>query len=83
VPLLGFAVLVFPVIHDAADGRHCRRRDLDEVELCFLGKLVCRSQAHDADLLAAGPYQPDFRRVDLAVDPRFLFLCDVTTPLSG
>jgi len=74
VPLLGLAILVFPVIHDPADGWHRRRRDLDEVELGFLGQLVGGSQANDADLLAVGPYQPDFRRGDLAVYPRFLFL---------
>src|SRR5512134_221444 len=83
VPLLGLAILVFPVIHDAADGRRRRRCNLDEIELGFLRELVRRSQAHDADLFAAGPYQPDFRRVDLAVDPRFLFLCDVEPPRSG
>jgi hypothetical protein len=74
VPLLRLAVLVFPVIHDAANGRRRRRRDLDQVEIGFLGQLVGCSQAQYADLLAVGPNQPDFRRGDLAVDPRFLFL---------
>jgi len=76
VPLLGLTVLELAVIHDAAHRRHGHRCDLDEIQLGFLGSLVRGRDTDDAELLAFGPYDADFRRVDLAVDPWFFFLSD-------
>jgi hypothetical protein len=80
VPLLGFTVLELTVIHDAAHWRHGCRCDLDEIQLGFLGGLVRRSDADNAERLAVGPYDANFRRVDFAVDPRFFFLSDEEPP---
>src|SRR5688500_5763157 len=81
VAFLGLTVLVFPVIHDAAHRGLRGGCDLDQVELGLFRHLVGDRQGHHADLLAGGSYQTDLGRIDLAVDPRFLFLCDVS-PLS-
>jgi hypothetical protein len=55
--LLGFArpllllVLVLAEIHDPADRRHRRRRDLDEVEPLLLGDGNSLRRRHDPELL--------------------------------
>jgi len=77
VPLLGFTVLELTVIHDAAHRRHGLRCDLDEIQLGLFRCLVRGRDADDAELLAFGAYDANFRRIDLAVDPRFFFLSDV------
>jgi len=69
-------VLELTVIHDATHRRHGLRCDLDEIQLGFFGRLVRGCDADDAELLSLSPYDADFRRVDLAVDPRFFFLSD-------
>ena len=44
-------VLVLPEVHDAADRRHGRRRDLDQVEPLLLGDGQGLRRRHDAELL--------------------------------
>ena len=80
MPLLALTVLVLPVIHDAAHRRRRLRCNLDQIELGFLGQLVGGGEAQYSDLLAVGADDPNLRRGDLAVDPRFLFLSDKTIP---
>jgi hypothetical protein len=77
MPLLGFTVFELAVIHDATHRRHSHRCDLDEIQLCFFSSLVRSRDTDNAELLAVGPYDANFRRIDLAVDPRFFFLSDV------
>jgi hypothetical protein len=73
VLLLGLTVFELTVVHDAANRRFGRRRDLHEIE--FRGFCLGDGfrQRNDAELLAFFTYQSDFRGVDLAVDP----LCSV------
>src|SRR5437773_3627487 len=53
-------VLVLPEIHDAADRRHGRRRDLDQVEPLLLGDREGLWRRHDAELRAGVVDHPDF-----------------------
>ena len=66
VLLLGLPVFELTVVHDAANGRLGRRRDLHEIE--FRGFRLGYGK-----LLAFFTYQSDFRGVDFAIDP----LCSV------
>ena len=59
---------VLPVIHDLADRRIRRRRDLDEIEVLFPGKVLRLRQRHDSDLLAFVVDQPDLGGPDHVVD---------------
>src|SRR5262249_50642047 len=64
-----FLVLILPEIHDAADRRSGRRRDLDEVESLLLGDGQGLRRRHDAELLAGVIDHPDFADPDPFVDP--------------
>src|SRR4029077_5337802 len=62
-------VLVFPEIHDAADRRHGRRRDLDQVEPLLLGDGERLRRRHDAELCAGVVDHADFADADARVHP--------------
>src|SRR6185436_9924010 len=64
-----FLVLVLPEIHDAADRRYGRRRNLDQVESLLLGDRQCLRRRHDAELLAGVIDDADFADADSFVDP--------------
>ena len=63
-------VLILAEIHDAADRRHRRRRDLDQVEPFLLGNRQGLRRRHDAELRAGVVNYPDFADPDAFVDPR-------------
>ena len=67
------AVLELAVIHDPANRRLGRRRDLDQIELRRFRHRQRVREGYDADLLAFDTDQADFGGVDFAVDP--LLLC--------
>jgi hypothetical protein len=73
VLLLRFAVLELAVIHDPANRRFGRGRDLHEIEFRGFRLGDGFRQRNDAELLAFFTNQSDFRGVDLAIDP----LCSV------
>src|SRR5436190_15221637 len=76
-PLL-LLVLELAEVHDAADRRHRRRRDLDEVE----SFLPCDGQGlrrrHDAELLAGVVDDADFADPDALVDPHAIVAAGTT-----
>ena len=61
-------VLVLPVIHDPADRRHGRGRDLHEVEPLLPGNRQGLRRGHDAELLARVVDDADFTNADAFVD---------------
>ena len=61
-------VLVLPEVHDAADRRHGRRRDLDEVESLLLRNRKRLRRRHDAQLLPRVVDDADFPNADAFVD---------------
>src|SRR5699024_3649774 len=67
---VGF-VLVLAVIHETGDRRVRAGRDLDQVEICFLGETQGVLDPDLADLLAGGPDQEDLGDPDLTVDALF------------
>ena len=79
--LLRRLVLELAVVHDLADrglGGWC---NFDEVEIGIRGDAECIFDAHDADLLAVRPDEPDLRYTDAVVDAR---LCaDGVSSVSG
>jgi hypothetical protein len=72
--LLGLALLLLfleeelAVVHDLADGRVRRRRDLDQVEVFLASHLLRLGDRYDSDLLAVCVDQTDFRGTDQIVD---------------
>ena len=81
VPLLALAVFELAVIHDAANRRHRRRRNLNQIKFSRLRLRNCRSNGDDTNLLAVRSDQPDFGRVNFAVYTRLFFLNDTKTSL--
>ena len=75
---LRLLVLVLPVVDDLADRRVHLAGDLDEVESERLGFGERLAGTHDAELLAVGEDDTDFRGADAVVDPRHVA---VTTPI--
>ena len=67
LPFLLF-IAVLAKIHDAADRRFCLWRNLDEVEMLFLGHAQRFARRHDAELLTRSARHADFADVDLFVD---------------
>src|SRR6185503_5103261 len=63
-------VLILAEIHDAADRRHRRRRDLDQVEPLLLGDGESLRRRHDAELCARIVDHSDFTDPDAFVYPR-------------
>ena len=61
-------VLILPVIHDPADGRHRRGGDLHEVEPLLPGDGQGLRRGHDAQLLAGVINDADFTNADAFVD---------------
>jgi len=76
VGALGFLVLELAEIHDPADRWFGQRRDLDEIEFCFIGKRQGLADRHDADLLAILADQADLGGSDFVVDALGLILSD-------
>ena len=66
---------VLAVIHDTADRRRGRRRDLDQVEFLFVGEPLRFTRRHHTELFPVGPNQADLAVPDLFVDLQFLS-CD-------
>ena len=66
---------VFAVIHDAADRRRGRRRDLDQIEFLLIGQPLGFTRGHHAELFALGADQANLIVPDLFVDLQFL-TCD-------
>src|SRR6202030_2002943 len=60
-------VLVLAEIHDAADRRHRRRGDLDEVESLLFRNGQRGGRRHDAELLPGVVDHPDFADADALV----------------
>ena len=67
-PLL-LLVLILPEIHDAADRRDRRGRNLDQVEPLLLRDGQRLRRRHDAELCAVVVDHPDFADADPFVDP--------------
>jgi hypothetical protein len=67
-PLL-LLILVFAEIHDPADRRDRRRRDLDEIQSLLLRDGECLRRRHDAELLAIIVYDPNLPNPNALVDP--------------
>jgi hypothetical protein len=68
-PLFLFlVVLEFAVIHDAANGRVCRRSDLNKVQLVLAGKVKSPVNDDNAQLFRIGPYDADLARFDAFVN---------------
>ena len=61
-------VLVFAVIHDPADRRLGRRRDLDEIEVVLFRQVERAAQDHNAQLFGIGPDHADLRSPDTVID---------------
>src|SRR5690606_37153535 len=61
-------VLELAVVHELAHGRSSRGRDLDEVEVGFLGELERVVDGHDAHLLAVRAYEAYLGNSDTLVD---------------
>jgi hypothetical protein len=66
--LLGVLVLELAVVHELADRGSAHRGDLDEVEVRLLGQAQRVARGDDADGLAVGSNEPDFRDPDPIVD---------------
>ena len=60
--------LILAVIHDLADGRICRRRDLDKVKVALFRKAERGKRTHDAELLTVCADHSHFTVADLSVD---------------
>src|SRR5256885_3528855 len=73
------AVLEFAVVHQLAHGRLGKRSDFHQIDLGFLGHFQGLSNRHDADLLAGGPDQAHFGRIDLHVDTLRSLRADVAS----
>ena len=65
--LLSGLVLELAVVHDLDHGRLGARRDLDQVEVRFLGQAQRSFDSDDADLLAVGSDETDLRDSDALV----------------
>ena len=63
-------VLILAEVHDPADRRHGRRRDLDQVEPLLLGDGQRLRRRHDAELLAGIVDDTDFADTNAFVDAR-------------
>ncbi|GLX99327.1 hypothetical protein Hesp01_72770 [Herbidospora sp. NBRC 101105] len=66
--LHGRLVLELAVVHELADGRACRRRDLNEIEVGLLGELQGVVDGDDADLLAVRADEADLGDTNTIVD---------------
>src|SRR5687767_10358162 len=75
-PLL-FLVLIFPEIHDPADGRHCGRRNLHQIQPLRLRNDQGLRRGHDAQLLPVIVNDPNFPYADA-----FVYANPVVTPRS-
>jgi hypothetical protein len=73
-------VLELAEVHQFADRRPRRGRDLDQVEICLLGQPERVVDRDDPDLLARRAYQPYFRYPNAIVDTRFS--ADVTSSVT-
>ena len=69
--LFGQLVLVFPVIHDAADGRDRGRGDFHQIISAFLRLLERFGSRKDAELLPFRADDSHFTDSNLAVYPQF------------
>jgi len=74
-------VLELAEVHELADRRPCRRRDLHEVEIGLLGQSQRVGDRYDPDLLARRAYETNFRYPDAVVDSRFS--ADVTSNVTS
>ena len=63
-------ILELAEVHDLADWRFSRRRDLDKVKAGLFGHLHGAGRGHHPDVFAIGPDQADFRRADAVIDAR-------------
>ena len=72
VLLLRFPVLELAVIHDPANRRLGRRRDLDQIEFRRLGSCPCVREGNNSELLTFFTDQADFGSGDFRVDPLML-----------
>ena len=82
VLLLRLAVLELAEIHDSANRRLGRRRDLDKIEFRSLCLRQCFRDRHDAELLTFFTNQADLGRGDFAVDPLCSVLGYANSPVS-
>src|SRR5208283_2651051 len=64
-------VLELAVVHELADRWPRRRRDLNQIEVGFLGQPERVVDRNDPDLLAGGSDQPDLGNTDALVYTRF------------
>ena len=60
---------VLTVIHDPANRRSCRRRNLYQVKAPFFGNLQCLLRGHDSELFVFGSDDAHFSSPDSLVDP--------------
>ena len=81
--LLPLLVLELAEVHDAADRRPGRGRDLDEVEPRVIGALLRIGRRDDAHLLAVLVHQADFTDSDLTVATEFRTLLQVLAGRSS
>ena len=62
---------VFTVVHNAAYGRFRLGRDVDQIEVCFIGQLLGFSGRNDTKLFAVFVNQSDFLVPNLFVNHQF------------
>src|SRR5699024_5549515 len=61
-------VLELAVVHQLGDRRTGGRRDLDQVEIGFLGQTQCVLHGNDSGLLTVGPDESDLGHPDAVID---------------
>ena len=71
------------IIHNPADRRLGRRRDLDEIQARLVGPVLGLLDGDDADLLIVLINQPYGADADLLIDSKALFLADCKSFLNN
>ncbi len=77
---LGFLILELAEVHQAADGRLCERRYLDQINPGLFGQRERLSRGHDAKLLSFFTDKTYFRGVDFRIEALRFLLTDARTP---
>jgi hypothetical protein len=80
VGALLFLVLELAVVHDPADRRLGHRRDLDQIDACFLCHLERSPDTHDTELLTFHTLETNLRNRNFFVEAMRLVLSYGETP---
>ena len=77
---LTLAVFELSKIHHTTYRRTCRWCNLYQIQLCLFRELQSSRDTDNTDLFTTCTNNPDFRCVNLRIDPGFFFLCYAITP---